>query len=64
MQPNKHQLDAIKAFAERNGRCWKDRLRKLWLLDVPSRNVEDSLLRQVRNQCGPEWLSKFKLGAS
>ncbi len=52
------QLCAIQEYAASNGSRWKTKLGLLW-----QSGRDKGLLRQVRNQLGPEWLSKFKLSA-
>ncbi|WP_052223775.1 hypothetical protein [Comamonas testosteroni] len=52
------QLCAIQEYAAVNGARWKTKLGLLWLS-----GQDKGLLRQVRNELGPEWLQKFKLSA-
>lgn len=64
--PTKEQARAVARFAERNGRCWKSRLRNSWLRDLrpcgsDQARADSAVLRQVRNECGPMWLHKVKL---
>lgn len=46
------QRDCLVAFAKREGSEWKTELGYLWM-----RGQDDPLLRQIRNQRGPVWLS-------
>jgi len=50
------QLDALREFAAKHGRCWKARLREDWY-----GGSDIGLLRQIRNQFGPAWLTRFEL---
>lgn len=56
-QPTKEQLEALKRFATAHGRSWKQRLSTAWTTGRDERLRDGALLRQVRNQLGPEWLS-------
>lgn len=49
------QLAAVEEFRLKNGRDWKSKLSALWTTDK-----DGPLLRQVRNQFGPEWLQSYK----
>ena len=51
------QLGAILRFARRNGRLWKSKLQKAWLIGTCS----DPALQALRNTHGPEWLKSFRL---
>ena len=51
MELRKDQEDALQAFANNNGRFWKDNLIRLW-----DKGQDAGLLRQVRNNFGPVWL--------
>lgn len=53
------QEAALRRFITTNGYRWKYKLRSVWLSDG-SRIPDAALLRQLRNQLGPEWLEKFK----
>lgn len=56
---NPEQQAAIRRFAAAHGRGWKTLLAKAWSRD---QLVADAvLLRQVRNQFGPRWLSGVRL---
>jgi hypothetical protein len=61
MMPTAEQREALRKFAEKYGRYWKDELRTQWLHGIDAHEPDGHLLRQVRNQCGPKWLANFKL---
>lgn len=58
---NSEQLQALRCFAERNGRTWKSKLSQCWMTGQYPDNCDVSALLQVRNQFGPSWLVRFKL---
>lgn len=60
-QPNAEQLAAVRAFAEKYGKDWKNKLSIAWSRGTDDREPNGALLRQLRNNFGPEWLKKFKL---
>lgn len=66
MTPTIEQLDALKTFANANGRTWKSNLRQAWMTgrysDYPGTDRSD-LLQQIRNGFGPSWLVRFSLKA-
>lgn len=60
------QARCLKAFAQRMGHQWKSRLRNTWCRDQPwgtteAAREEHALLRQIRNDLGPNWLNKVKM---
>lgn len=59
--PNEEQLAALRAFKARHGRRWKEDLSSMWVSGKDASQPNGHLLRQVRNQGGPQWLVKFKL---
>lgn len=59
--PTAEQLEAIKAFAKKHGRSWKQELNDAWMDGSDAQEPNGHLLRQVRNNLGPRWLIKFKL---
>jgi len=59
--PNAEQLEAVKAFATKHGRTWKDKLLTAWMNGADAREPNGHLLRQVRNTLGPRWLDKVNL---
>ena len=50
------QDQALRAFASKHGRTWKQALREAWM-----RGSDGGELRQIRNTFGPSWLTTFKL---
>lgn len=57
------QLNALRTFANANGRTWKANLRQAWMTgryDDYAGVERSDLLQQIRNQFGPSWLVKFK----
>lgn len=63
-QPSPEQLRALRDYAAVYGPRWKSRLLQHWQnenLVCPSRPGDLPLLRQVRNQFGPSWLTRFRL---
>lgn len=54
--PNQAQLAALQAFATKYGAQWKNKLEAAWAKGSDEREPDGALLRQVRNQYGPEWL--------
>jgi hypothetical protein len=59
--PTPEQLEALRDFAQRRGRYWKQELCYHWLAGTDASLPNGHLLRQVRNQLGPSWLGTFKL---
>lgn len=57
-KPNPEQLAAVVAYAERHGAQWKNKLHMAWLTGNDTSEPQGALLRQVRNQYGPKWLTK------
>lgn len=63
-QPTVDQARAILAFANENGRTWKEKLRTAWFSASARINGEHSpYLQQVRNTLGPSWLNACSLDA-
>lgn len=59
---NAEQLAALKRFAKSHGKGWKHRLKDVWFVRGAERGIPDApLLRQIRNQFGPEWLDNLEL---
>lgn len=52
---NPDQREALIKFRDANGRLWKDKLNAAW-----TNGTDDPLLRQIRNQRGPQWLAKLR----
>lgn len=59
-KPSPEQLAAIEAFRVKNGRHWKERLSTAWATGRDEREPNGHLLRQVRNNFGPEWLQSYQ----
>lgn len=55
------QAQAILRFAASNGRHWKSKLLSAWTSGRDERLPDSGLLRQVRNELGPVWLSQVSL---
>jgi len=51
------QTEALRAYAEAHGRCWKSDLSLEWY-----RASAPAILHALRNSRGPGWLSGFRLG--
>lgn len=62
LMPNKEQAGTLVRFAETHGRSWRDNLRS-HRMGGPDFALERDrpLLRQVRNECGPDWLNRISL---
>ena len=58
---NAEQLSALQRFAARNGRTWKSILQRCWETAVDAHDPDGPLLRGIRNEFGPSWLSRFRL---
>jgi hypothetical protein len=62
--PTEEQIEALKKFANANGRTWKSKLRQAWMsgiyCDYRATDRVDLLL-QIRNSFGPTWLDRFTL---
>lgn len=59
--PNKEQYEALQKYASNHGRTWKMDLNLAWSNGHDCNELNGHLLRQVRNQFGPNWLVKFTL---
>lgn len=59
--PTHEHVAALQRFADRRGRYWKATLRCMWFNGRDIDEPDGALLRQIRNQLGPEWLEDFKL---
>jgi hypothetical protein len=60
IHPTPEQLAALDRYREGRGPTWKSKLRRHWLED--SRIADASLLRQLRNNFGPNWLNAYRIG--
>lgn len=56
------QAQVLKDFARYYGRNWKGHLHSLWASGRDERHKDGAILRQIRNEFGPEWLIKYKEG--
>jgi hypothetical protein len=54
--PTPIQYQALIDYAAANGFYWKHKLSTAWM-----NGTDTPLLRQIRNEFGPGWLTKFKL---
>lgn len=65
MKPTAEQIEALKKFAEANGRTWKSKLNHCWMRayygDYPGAAERSHILQGIRNEFGPSWLSSFRL---
>ena len=59
-RPSLEQLAAVQEFANKYGRHWKRQLNFAWMDGADAREPNGHLLRQVRNNYGPEWLISKK----
>lgn len=59
--PNLDQLIALADFASANGRRWKAALRHCWETGNYEAAPGSNFLQQLRNECGPSWLTDHKL---
>lgn len=55
------QQERLLEFARVSGPCWKSKLKSLWATGRDERCRDGGLLRQIRNEKGPAWLSNLKL---
>lgn len=57
------QLQALRQFAQANGRRWKSALNTLWMNGAYNNAVlgdaDPGYLQQIRNTFGPTWLVRF-----
>ncbi len=53
------QLDALCDFVEANGPHWKSKLRLIWECGPTDYDSYPAELQQLRNECGPSWLTSF-----
>ena len=54
--PSPAQLAALQRYADTCGRGWKRMLSTAWETGQDAREPDGPLLRQVRNEYGPQWL--------
>ena len=62
--PTNEQTAALQRFAQTHGRTWKSKLADAWISGRDDRLPDGSLLRQVRNELGPQWLRTAVLSSS
>ena len=53
------QFLALLRFRAQFGRTWKRALAELWATGLDEKHPDAALLRQLRNNFGPVWLSRF-----
>lgn len=58
-QLNDEQMGRLRAYAEAKGHEWKYELNIEWMRGHDAELPDGHLLRQIRNQFGPLWLSQF-----
>ncbi len=63
-EPTTEQLNALREYAQSHGRTWKAKLKSAWFSGKDERLPNAALLRQIRNDFGPQWLTRFSLSAS
>jgi hypothetical protein len=56
IEPTAEMTVALQAFADRNGRNWKETLSVLWMNGRDYYEPEGTELHSVRNELGPSWL--------
>ena len=56
----REQLGAVRRYAERHGRRWKERLRDVWMRADP-RTDDEYIVYALRNTHGPSWLRRYQL---
>ena len=54
------QAQRLKDFARKHGKDWKSVLSSMWWTGRDANEPDGHLLRQIRNQAGPTWLSNLK----
>ena len=54
------QYAALRRYADRHGAKWKERLINAWWEGTDLSGDDGHLLRQIRNQFGPNWLKRFR----
>ncbi len=65
-KPTREQVEALRRFADREGRQWKAELRLAWRSGCYPWHVryspnDEAYLQQVRNQLGQGWLKNMRL---
>lgn len=57
-EPTTEEMTAIKNYARRWGRYWKEKLATQWWDGSDAAEIDGYLLRRVRNNFGPAWLEQ------
>lgn len=57
-EPTQEQQAAIDNYRAAHGRTWKQDLAAAWWKGTDANEPNGHLLRQVRNQFGPQWLAR------
>ena len=57
---NPDQRERLLQFKEQHGRAWKTALSDMWWTGEDAKQIGGHLLRQIRNNFGPQWLEKLK----
>lgn len=57
---NEAQRARLLKFIKDHGPVWRHKLNNMWLTGDDARQVDGGLLRQIRNDFGPEWLYHLK----
>ena len=60
-QPTPEQARAVLNYGRANGRAWKAQLLLAWERGWDAREEDAALLRQVRNNLGPRWLTRVTI---
>lgn len=55
------QLSALRQWADKHGRNWKQSLRDAWMNGMYDGFEGSNCLQQIRNTFGPSWLVTFRL---
>lgn len=55
------QREALLRFRAKEGAHWKSKLSVHWMMGTDERLEDSGLLRQIRNQRGPTWLSRLTI---
>ena len=59
-QPSPEQLEALESFKRSHGSGWKEDLANAWWTGRDASQPNGHLLRQIRNQFGPQWLANYR----
>lgn len=58
-RPTPEQEIALAEYQAKHGHFWKRKLMEAWQNGTDTSEPNGHLLRQVRNNLGPTWLSKY-----